>query len=125
MRGCAGGAVGGGISQAGGLKMGPHGSHFKRCVDRRSERTEGQHRAPAAPPTLSGDPRRLLEPLLTQHPLSSLGKTFHLRVTWKMSIWSSRCGATGWAVALQHQDSDSIPGLAQWVQGSSVAATVV
>ena len=36
--------------------------------------------------------------------------------------WGSRCDAMGLAVSLQQQDAGSIPGLAQWVKRSSVAA---
>ena len=46
------------------------------------------------------------------------GFVLALNKTW--SHWSSCCGATGLAATLQHQDAGSIPGRAQWVQGSGI-----
>ena len=37
---------------------------------------------------------------------------------------SSCYGATGLVMSLQHQDIGSVPGLAQWVKGSCVAAAM-
>ena len=34
------------------------------------------------------------------------------------------CGARGWVVFLQHQDTGFIPDLAQWAKGSGAAATI-
>ena len=43
----------------------------------------------------------------------------------KYKLRNSRCGATGSAASLQRQDAGSIPSLAQWVRGSSIAAAAV
>ena len=37
---------------------------------------------------------------------------------------SSCCGAGGWVVFLQHQDTGPIPSWEQWVKGSLLAAVV-
>lgn len=37
---------------------------------------------------------------------------------------SSHCGAMGSASSLKHQDPSSIPGLAQWIKGFGIAASV-
>ena len=42
----------------------------------------------------------------------------------KTDIRNSPCGAMGSAASLQHQDVVLIPGPAQWVKGSGVAAAV-
>ena len=42
-----------------------------------------------------------------------------------LTIESSRCGAIGLVVSLQHQVADSVLALAQWVKGSGTAAAVV
>ena len=38
---------------------------------------------------------------------------------------SSLCGATGLVASLKHQGTGSIPGWAQWVKASGVAAAAV
>ena len=38
---------------------------------------------------------------------------------------SSHCGAMGSAASLRRRDTGLIPGLAQWVEGSSVATAAV
>ena len=42
----------------------------------------------------------------------------------KSAAQSSHCGVMGSAVSLQCQDAGSIPGLAQWVKGSGIAAAM-
>ena len=41
------------------------------------------------------------------------------------SMWSPHCGAMGLVMSLQHQDTGSIPGPAQWIKGSSTAVAAV
>ena len=55
------------------------------------------------------------------------GEGFLEEVTLAMNLqeqgaWSSHCGIAGWEVSLQHQDRRAIPGWAQWVKGSGIAA---
>ena len=47
----------------------------------------------------------------------------HLRQVVKGTIQNSLCGAMELAVSLEHWDTGSIPGPAQWVKGSSVTTT--